>query len=518
MDVRGIGDDAQLPEIGTGGTLRALADELATVELSEVRRQHDAAVREGLEHLREGRAEDWYAGARERGNVITGATVDELRGVAVANYLADAEQVGFGRVLMLARTHEVRRDLNDRVRDRLRDENRLGDRELRVGTRGFSDGDRVVALRNDARLDVENGATGTVTRIREDRGLNAAMDDGRNVTLPVEYLQAGNVDHAYALTVYKAQGATVDRAHFIGSDVYREEGYTALTRSRQESRFYTVDHHEPSPVFGRDPGDKFGRLLQSMGESRAKEFATAVMERSAAAGKLDEEKLRERADEFGRLTIDEHRQQHQRKELERDAGYLERARARLQRTEQTIADRGWRGRRDKNLQYQRSIQERDVQRATDAYREAQEKAHTPVEQAREHAQRLADAAAARSELERRETQRVRDAARDAIERPGEHITELIGHRDQAADPELWERAAKHLEAYHQTHQPDAPHIKAAEFGDPLKQREAWDQVKDAVTRTVGGQDWRKLLPTRALGLDRAPHLDRGPDLGMDMGP
>jgi len=519
MDVRGIGDDAQLPEIGAGGTLRALADELPTVELLEVRRQHDVAVREGLDDLREGRAEEWYGGARERGNVITAGTVDELRGTAVANYLSDVEDVGFGGVLMLARTHEVRRDLNDRVRDRLRDEDRLGDRELVVGARGFSEGDRVVALRNDARLDVENGATGSVTKIGEDRGLDVALDDGRNVTLPVEYLQAGHVDHAYALTVYKAQGATVERAHFIGSeDVYREEGYTALTRSRQESRFYLVDHHEPTPMLGRGPGDEVGRLLASMGESRAKEFATAVMERSAAARDLGEEQLRERADEFARLVSDERRQQRQREELRRDAGYLEGARERLGRTEQTIADRGWLGRRDKHLQYQRSLQERSVQSAADVYRQAQAQAHTPAEQAREHEQRLMEATAARGELERRGTQRVRDSARDAIERPGEHITELIGHRDHASDPELWDRAAAHLEAYHQTHQPDAPHIEPPEFADSPRQREAWKEVEEAVTRTLGGQDWRKLLPTRDLGLDRAPDLDRGPDLGMDMGP
>ncbi|MDQ6806995.1 MAG: relaxase domain-containing protein, partial [Actinomycetota bacterium] len=160
MDVRGIGDDAQLPEIGAGGTLRALADELPTVELREVRRQRERPVREGLEHLREGRAGEWHAGAKERGNVIGARSADELREAAVANYLSDAHEVGFDQVLMLARTHDVRRDLNHRVRGRLREGDRLGDRELMIGQRGFAEGDRVVATRNDARLDVENGATG----------------------------------------------------------------------------------------------------------------------------------------------------------------------------------------------------------------------------------------------------------------------------------------------------------------------------------------------------------------------
>lgn len=104
MDVRGIGDDAQLPEIGAGGTLRALADELPSVELSQVRRQPDPAVRRALSICARAAQESGMPAPRERGNVISAPTADGLREAAVANYLADASQVGFDRVLMLART------------------------------------------------------------------------------------------------------------------------------------------------------------------------------------------------------------------------------------------------------------------------------------------------------------------------------------------------------------------------------------------------------------------------------
>ncbi|MDQ6803915.1 MAG: relaxase domain-containing protein [Actinomycetota bacterium] len=518
MDVRGIGDDAQLPEIGAGGTLRALVDELPSVELCEVRRQREQPVRESLEYLREGRASEWYAGAKERGNVISARSADELRDAAVANYLSDAHEVGFDQVLMLARTHDVRCDLNDRVRDRLREGDRLGERELMIGQRGFAEGDRVVATRNDARLDVENGATGTVRRVREDRGLDVALDDGRKLTLPLEYLQAGHVDHAYALTVYKAQGATVERAHFVGSeDVYREEGYTALSRSRQESRFYIVEHHDRSPIFGQDPGDdRVGHLPRGMGESRAQEFASAVLKRSEEARELGDEQLRERAGELGGRVIEEHRHQERREALERCAQYLDGTRERLAHTEQQIADRGWRGRRDKQLQYLRSVQERAVHASEEAYLEAHQQAQTPPQEAREHEQRLAEATAAKKELERRETQRVREAAEEAMEHPGKHITDLIGERDQAADRETWERAATRLEAYHQTYQPESPELRAPELRASRQERQAFEQVKDSVTRARGDEDWRKLIPQPSL--DRAIHRDRGPDLGMDMGP
>jgi hypothetical protein len=59
------------------------------------------------------------------------------------------------------------------------------------------------------------------------------------VTIDSDYLTAGRLDHGYAITAHRAQGATVDRTFVLGSeDLYREWGYTALSRHRDEARFY----------------------------------------------------------------------------------------------------------------------------------------------------------------------------------------------------------------------------------------------------------------------------------------
>ena len=48
------------------------------------------------------------------------------------------------------------------------------------------------------------------------------------------------------MTIYKAQGVTVDRADLLGDGLNAESGHTALTRGRNQNHLYTpVGHHQP---------------------------------------------------------------------------------------------------------------------------------------------------------------------------------------------------------------------------------------------------------------------------------
>lgn len=50
------------------------------------------------------------------------------------------------------------------------------------------------------------------------------------------------IDHGYAVTAHKAQGATVDRAHVLATEAVmptgREWGYVAASRHRESLRVY----------------------------------------------------------------------------------------------------------------------------------------------------------------------------------------------------------------------------------------------------------------------------------------
>ena len=149
------------------------------------------------------------------------------------------------RVLMLATRWSDVDDLNARARAHLQEAGKLTGPALTVDERPYQAGDRIMTLRNDRRLGVRNGTCAAITAVDH----RATRDDSSGPTpepsssLPARYLDAGHVRHAYATTIHKAQGQTVDRAFVLGSDtLYQEAGYVALSRGRAENRIYLVGH------------------------------------------------------------------------------------------------------------------------------------------------------------------------------------------------------------------------------------------------------------------------------------
>src|SRR3954469_10669281 len=108
------------------------------------------------------------------------------------------------------------------------------------------------------------------------------------------YARAGHLAHGYALTAHPAQGATVDRTFVLGSEeLYREWGYTAMSRHRDEARFYVA---APDLDLERDqapePDPVVAGIERLMGHSRAKELALDSLP------ELDDAELRRRRDKL----------------------------------------------------------------------------------------------------------------------------------------------------------------------------------------------------------------------------
>ena len=278
-----VGDPRQLPEIEAGGALGALARRLGAIELTENRRQHEPWERFALDALRLGRAEVALATYEQAGRVHTAPTIAVTRTRLVERW-AGSFLAGHDAVMLAVGRAEVA-ELNALARVALRQSGRLGPDVLECDSVGFAVGDRVVCLRNDRRVGVTNGTLGLVERA-VGSGLAVKTGDGICV-LPASYLEAGHLGHGYTLTVYKAQGVTVDRAFVLSSEsLTREAGYVAMSRARESTELFVSVRSDPDEV-AHDPRrtgevDPLDELRRRLGTSRAKGFAIDELETAAS--------------------------------------------------------------------------------------------------------------------------------------------------------------------------------------------------------------------------------------------
>jgi conjugative relaxase-like TrwC/TraI family protein len=279
-----VGDDRQLPEIDAGGGFRRLARELGAVELHQVHRQAELWDREALAELRRGKVQAWTDAYRDHGRLVARPTADELRETLVDDWWEAARKPEGDDAIMIAHRRADVAELNAMARTRMHRDGRLGAAEIDAGPRSFAVGDRVIARRNDRRADVVNGTRAEVAGVdRELRIVSLQLGDGTKRTIDSSYLDDGWLDHAYALTAHAAQGATVDRSFVLGSDeLYREWGYTALSRHRAQARFYVVS---PGSVERALPGLEADRdavsedVAAMLSPSHRKELALDVADR-----------------------------------------------------------------------------------------------------------------------------------------------------------------------------------------------------------------------------------------------
>ena len=243
-----VGDHHQLPEVAAGGAFRAALDTLGdrVVELTVNRRQQHEWEREALDQLRCGDVPTAFAAYRDHGRVVITDTPDDLHAIVLGDWHATRPH---GETLLLAGTRAEARFLNRHARQMLAASGELSlDDEIEFAGHGYVVGDEVVMCRNDRHqhlvtgeeFAVDNGMRGTVTDLSPDH-MTVRITSGEHVVLDRDYLDHGWVDHAYAVTIHKAQGVTCDSVLVVGpAGLYREGAYVALSRARHEARLYVT--------------------------------------------------------------------------------------------------------------------------------------------------------------------------------------------------------------------------------------------------------------------------------------
>ncbi|MFG3423208.1 MobF family relaxase [Micromonospora sp. NPDC048063] len=243
--VRLLGDPQQLGAVESGGMLRLVQQEAGAVELDQLHRFADPEEGAASLNLRDGTDSAWrWYWSKDR---IQHGDRDTLLDRVYQAWQADTSR---GHVsLMVAPTNNDTRQLNDRARaDRVA----AGEVEaagvlLHDGTQAGR-GDLIVTRRNESRLRLRhgrdmvlNGALWTVDERHDDGSLTVRQaEHGGRIRLPHRYV-AADVELAYATTIHRTQGMTVDKVHaLVDASVSRVQAYVALTRGRVTNSLYTI--------------------------------------------------------------------------------------------------------------------------------------------------------------------------------------------------------------------------------------------------------------------------------------
>lgn len=242
-----VGDTSQLQPIDAGGAMRAQREAAGKfAKMNEIRRQHDDREKAMVHDSKAGRSERVIEHLEQHGRLHEhGSRAEVAKAMATAT-IADLQA---GKTsLALAESRAEVHQINQLARDEAKAAGIVTGEDARFsaegGERQFATGDRVIFLKNNRDLGVKNGTTGTVEKAADGQ-LTVKLDDTDH-RVDVRQEAYNKLDHGYAMTVHKSQGATVDRAHYApGQMAHRELAYVALSRQRETVNVHITADQRP---------------------------------------------------------------------------------------------------------------------------------------------------------------------------------------------------------------------------------------------------------------------------------
>ena len=260
-----VGDESQVPPVSAGNPFATLKKELGFAELTENRRQRQGWQKDASREIRAGEVKEALQKYLDAGMITITTDRDEAVKKTVEAWADRFDARDLAKTLLTAYKKADVRELNARAREAMNErgllfgprvETTVTDRDGKSeGKREFQAGDRIYFKKNDRKLGVMNGETGTLTRIDvtsdgKDCTFTVRTDKGPEIRFdPRDYAQ---IDYGYAITIHKAQGETVDFSSNLVTGMGLNALYVQLTRHRDGARIVLTE-------------DQVDRMVQSQG-------------------------------------------------------------------------------------------------------------------------------------------------------------------------------------------------------------------------------------------------------------
>lgn len=238
-----VGDESQVPPVAAGNPFKTLKKELGFATLEENRRQRADWQKDASREIRAGQIKEGLERYLAADMIEIAQDRDEAIRKTVESWMERFKAGDPTKPLLTAYRREDVRELNARARAEISDtltgsriETTVRDREGNSeGKREFQAGDRLYFKKNDRKLGVMNGETGTLTNIAvtddgKECSFTVKMDNGKELRFdPRDYAQ---IDYGYAVTIHKSQGETVDFSSNLVTGMGLNALYVQMTRHR----------------------------------------------------------------------------------------------------------------------------------------------------------------------------------------------------------------------------------------------------------------------------------------------
>lgn len=241
-----VGDHDQIQPIGPGEAFRGIASQVGAAEITTVWRQKELWQRQATEQIAKGEIRQALSLYQAQGGLSWQGTRNEAVTGLVGQYLKDITLSPNKSRIILAYTNQEIERINRLVRADMKEAGLLGaEQEVRTayGKIALSIGEKIVFLKNDRKLGVQNGAMATVCRIQgeiiEVQLEGRAGQGGRLEFSTQEYNAFG---YGYAVTTHKAQGVTVDTSYLLLEKHFNlNTAYVGMSRHRESLNLF-ADH------------------------------------------------------------------------------------------------------------------------------------------------------------------------------------------------------------------------------------------------------------------------------------
>jgi conjugative relaxase-like TrwC/TraI family protein len=254
-----LGDRQQLESVSGGGALRAVVEVLErTATLGTVRRQQVDWQRVASERMCAGDVEGGVRLYAREGQVELLSGPDKAQARVIEAWTAFRAEHGNNEAMIITRRNVDVVELNKLARAALRGEGELWgedvslharDRKGKIQELPLAVGERVRFGEKLPAHGIRNGTRAVIQAIKPGRGgatVTFKLDDGRmisddwsnlSVPGPSGAKRTPRIAHAYAGTIYSAQGRTVaSTVTYVAAATEARELYVGMTRHRSDAR------------------------------------------------------------------------------------------------------------------------------------------------------------------------------------------------------------------------------------------------------------------------------------------